>query len=63
MMAQSGIVLKQKAVEAIDLEARITQLCEESPKGVTNAAIVADQPSVDAARRVTAINRLLSAVY
>jgi DNA-directed RNA polymerase III subunit RPC6 len=47
-------------MEAIDLEERIVELCKGHPAGITDAVIVRDQPSVDAGRRATAINRLLS---
>ena len=57
-----SVALKQEAVEAIGLEERIIELCEGNPEGITDVVIVKDQPSVDAGRRATAINRLLSTV-
>lgn len=62
MASGSNVVLKQEAVEAIGLEDRIIQLCEENPRGISDATIVKDQPSVDVGRRAAAINRLLSTV-
>ncbi len=47
-------------VNLVDLEERILQLCAESPKGITEDVIKCDQPLVDTARRMKALQRLLS---
>ena len=56
------MVIKQEAVDAVDLEERIVHLCKENPKGVTDQAVQHDMPSIPPQQRVTAINRLLSTV-
>lgn len=59
-MAVAEVVIKQEAAEALDLEVRIVDLCQQYPEGITNEIIQRDQPNVDVQRRVAAINRLLS---
>ena len=41
---------------------RIIDLCQQIPKGITDAAIQNDMPQFDTQQRVMAINRLLSTV-
>ncbi|EDO36547.1 predicted protein [Nematostella vectensis] len=59
-MAVADIVIKQEAVEAVDLQDRILELCKGTPKGISDRTILQDMPSVSAEQRVAAINRLLS---
>ena len=56
------MVIKQEAVDAVDLEERIVSLCKENPKGVTDQLVQQGMPGIAAQQRVTAINRLLSTV-
>ena len=44
------------------LENRILTLCTENPKGISDDVIVQDQPFIDTAKRVKALQRLLSQV-
>lgn len=62
-MAVADIVIKQEAIEAVDLESKILTLCQENAKGVTDGIIQQSMPSIPAQQRVMAINRLLSTVY
>ncbi|XP_068683022.1 DNA-directed RNA polymerase III subunit RPC6-like [Montipora capricornis] len=59
-MAVADVVIKQEAVDAVDLEERVVQLCKENPKGITDQLISQDLPNIPPQQRVTAINRLLS---
>ncbi|RMX47070.1 hypothetical protein pdam_00016985 [Pocillopora damicornis] len=59
-MAVADVVIKQEAVDAVDLEARVVQLCKENPKGITDQIISQGMPNIPPQQRVTAINRLLS---
>ncbi|XP_077987941.1 DNA-directed RNA polymerase III subunit RPC6-like [Glandiceps talaboti] len=52
--------VKQEATDAVDLENRILELCQQNPKGIGDAKIQDDMPHIDVRQRVTAINRLLS---
>ncbi|KAL5008625.1 hypothetical protein ScPMuIL_014206 [Solemya velum] len=52
--------IKQEPVDAIDLETRILELCQQNPDGITDANIQEGIPEYDVKQRVTAINRLLS---
>ena len=61
-MAVADVVIKQEAVDAVDLEARVVQLCKENPKGITDQIISQGMPNIPPQQRVTAINRLLSMV-
>lgn len=61
-MAVADVVIKQEAVDAVDLEERVVQLCKENPKGITDQLISQDMPNIPPQQRVTAINRLLSMV-
>lgn len=61
-MAVADVVIKQEAVDAVDLEERVVQLCKENPKGITDQLILQDMPNIPPQQRVTAINRLLSMV-
>ena len=61
-MAVADVVIKQEAVDAVDLEERVVQLCKENPKGITDQLISQDLPNIPPQQRVTAINRLLSMV-
>lgn len=61
-MAVADVVIKQEAVDAVDLEERVAQLCKENPKGITDQMISQDMPNIPPPQRVTAINRLLSMV-
>ena len=56
------MVIKQEAVNAVDLEERVVKLCKENPKGITDQIISQDMPNIPPQQRVTAINRLLSMV-
>ena len=56
------MVIKQEAVDAVDLEERVVQLCKENPKGITDQLISQDMPNIPPQQRVTAMNRLLSMV-
>lgn len=56
------MVIKQEAVDVVDLEERVVQLCKENPKGITDQIISQDMPNIPPQQRVTAINRLLSMV-
>ncbi|XP_014666987.1 PREDICTED: DNA-directed RNA polymerase III subunit RPC6-like [Priapulus caudatus] len=51
---------KQEDAPADDLDGQILALCQEFPKGITDAVIQNTMPELTAQRRVTAINRLLS---
>ena len=62
-MAVADIVIKQEAIEAVDLESKILTLCKENAKGNTDATIQQSMPSIPAQQRVMAINRLLSTVF
>lgn len=62
-MAVADIVIKQEAIEAVDLESKILTLCKENAKGITDAIIQQNMPSIPAQQRVMAINRLLSTVF
>lgn len=46
--------------DAIGLEERILTLCSLNSKGITDDIIVQDQPSIDAEKRLRALQRLLS---
>ena len=59
-MAVAEVVIKQEAAEALDLELRVVELCQQHPEGINMDTIQHDQPNVDVNRRVAAINRLLS---
>ncbi|XP_073249039.1 DNA-directed RNA polymerase III subunit RPC6-like isoform X2 [Porites lutea] len=59
-MAVADVVIKQEAVDVVDLEERVVQLCKENPKGITDQIISQDMPNIPPQQRVTAINRLLS---
>lgn len=61
-MAVADIVIKQEAIQAVDLESKILTLCQENAKGVTDGIIQQSMPSIPAQQRVMAINRLLSTV-
>lgn len=61
-MAVADVVIKQEAVDVVDLEERVVQLCKENPKGITDQIISQDMPNIPPQQRVTAINRLLSMV-
>ena len=54
--------VKQESLDLVDLEARIVQLCKETPKGITDAIVQQDMPRIPPQQRVKAINRLLSTV-
>lgn len=56
------MVIKQEAVDAVEFEERVVQLCKENPKGITDQLISQDMPNIPPQQRVTAINRLLSMV-
>lgn len=62
-MAVADIVIKQESIEAVDLEGKILALCVENGKGISDAVIQQNMPSIPAQQRVMAINRLLSTVY
>ena len=49
-------------VNPAEIEARIIELCQEFPKGVSDKILQNDMPNLDAAIRVKAVNRLLSLV-
>ncbi|XP_078671611.1 DNA-directed RNA polymerase III subunit RPC6-like [Branchiostoma floridae x Branchiostoma belcheri] len=55
-----GVVIKQESVEPVELESRVIELCQETPKGITDALIMKHMPMVTAQQRASAINRLLS---
>ncbi|XP_064621721.1 DNA-directed RNA polymerase III subunit RPC6-like [Lineus longissimus] len=59
-MAEGGPAIKQEPVEAVDLENRILELCQQFPKGVNDAMIMTSCPQFEAKQRVMAINRMLS---
>jgi len=59
-MAVADVVIKQEAVDAVDLEERVVELCKANPKGITDQLISQDMPNIPPQQRVTAINRLLS---
>ena len=61
-MAVADVVIKQEAVDAVDLEERVVQLCKDNPKGISDQLITQDMPNIPPQQRVTAINRLLSMV-
>ena len=61
-MAVADIVIKQEAIEPVDLESKLLKLCQDNPKGITDATIQQNMPSIPAQQRVMAINRLLSTV-
>ena len=61
-MAVADVVIKQEAVDAVDLEERVVELCKANPKGITDQLISQDMPNIPPQQRVTAINRLLSMV-
>ena len=61
-MAVADVVIKQEAVDAVDLEERVVELCKVNPKGITDQLISQDMPNIPPQQRVTAINRLLSMV-
>ena len=48
--------------DALGLEERILTLCAQNSKGITDDIIVQDQPSIDAEKRMRALQRLLSQV-
>lgn len=52
--------VKQEPDEAIDLETRIIELCQNMPDGITDTVIQNEMPQCTPQQRVTAINRLLS---
>ncbi|CAD5111375.1 DgyrCDS691 [Dimorphilus gyrociliatus] len=52
--------IKTEPESAVDLEARILQLCESIPDGINDAIIQNTMPQCDATQRVMAVNRLLS---
>ncbi len=49
--------------DPLGLEERILTLCSQHAKGITDDVIVKDQPSIDAEKRRTALQRLLSQVW
>ena len=61
-MAVADVVIKQEAVNAVDLEERVVELCKANPKGITDQLISQDMPNISPQQRVSAINRLLSMV-
>jgi len=54
------IQVKQEPVEALNLENRILELCQQFPKGITDKVLQSDQPHVDTKQRLHAFQRLLS---
>ncbi|XP_070539200.1 DNA-directed RNA polymerase III subunit RPC6-like [Ptychodera flava] len=61
MAAAPDPVLKQEpTTDAVDLENRILELCQQNPKGIGDGVIQADMPHIDIRQRVSAVNRLLS---
>ena len=71
-MAVADVAIKQElslgeeegipAADPVNLEERILQLCSEHPKGITDEMIRTDQPAIDTAKRMKALQRLLSMV-
>ena len=71
-MAVADVAIKQElslgeeegtpAADPVNLEERILQLCSEHPKGITDDMIRTDQPAIDTAKRMKALQRLLSMV-
>ncbi len=61
-MAATGdpALVKQEAIDLVDLEGKIVELCKENPKGITDVAVQQGLPGIPPRQRVTAINRLLS---
>lgn len=51
-----------QAVDPVKLEERIVELCQLHAKGITDDIIMADQPMIDAEKRLRALQRLLSMV-
>ena len=49
-------------VDPVDLEERILALCANNPKGITDEILTQDQPLIDTAKRLKALQRLLSQV-
>ena len=54
------VAVKQEAIDLVDLEAKIIELCKENDKGISDAAVQEGLPGIPPRQRVTAINRLLS---
>ena len=48
--------------DPVKLEERILELCQQHAKGITDEIIMADQPMIDAEKRLKALQRLLSMV-
>ena len=48
--------------DPLGLEERILTLCAQNSKGITDDVIVQDQPTIDAEKRMRALQRLLSQV-
>jgi len=53
-------IVKQEPGTEIDIEAKIVELCNQHPKGVSDELIKASCPGCDIQQRVQAVNRLLS---
>lgn len=49
-------------VDPVDLEERILALCRDNPKGITDEMLTQDQPLIGTAKRMKALQRLLSQV-
>ena len=56
------VQVKQEPVDYVDFEAKVIELCKESPKGITDSSIQEHLPNVTPQQRVKGINRLLSTV-
>ncbi|CAN0405047.1 DNA-directed RNA polymerase III subunit RPC6 [Lethenteron reissneri] len=56
----TDVVVKQEATDAVDLESRIIELCQQFPHGITDQVIQNDMPQLEPQQRAMAINRLLS---
>ncbi|XP_074655052.1 DNA-directed RNA polymerase III subunit RPC6-like [Tubulanus polymorphus] len=60
MAEASTSKIKQENTDAVDLEKRVIELCEQFPKGITDAMIQTCAPHLTPQQRVQALNRLLS---
>lgn len=54
------VEIKQEPGEALDLESKIIQMCQENPAGITDKLLQTELPTTDINYRVSVLNRLLS---
>lgn len=59
-VGEANVTVKQEPGEFVDIEAKIIELCNENPKGITDGVISESIPGISVQQRVKAINRLLS---